>query len=92
MIAQHPVATLFLEYPAWLTVWYYDLRISVYVSNNVWLNTSRQYAPVRQLLADTGAVLLTEELIEDPAMMGGKVRILTYETERSPSVLETRAA
>jgi hypothetical protein len=92
MIAQHPLAAVLIFYPAWLSVWYVDLQICVYVSVNVWLETDVDYAPVRELLADSGARLCSTEVVPDTEMMGARARVLTYTVDRPPRRMEVLAA
>lgn len=87
MLASHPVASMLVEYPAFLQVWYLDFRLYVYVSINVWLDEP-EFNPALLAVAALGGILTSEAVIVDRDMMGGSARLFAYNTAREPVVTQ----
>lgn len=91
MIASHPAATMLLEYAAFIQVWYFDLKLHIYVSDNVWPK-GLAYQPVRELIAKYKGRLLSETLLQDHTMMSGSARYLVYAADAPSTENEAIAA
>jgi hypothetical protein len=88
MITTHPVVSLLISSPGFLSVWYIDLHLYVYVGLQVRRGTGRLYAPVRAMLEETDAVLVYTGRSDDRYMAGRAADLLIYAVSGPPSANE----